>query len=66
MNITFSVDGQKKQMEVKNTSTLRDVLKQEKLNEETGLLKLNGNLCHPLQTLKDGDTLEFINIIYGG
>ncbi|MDP3742220.1 MAG: MoaD/ThiS family protein [Candidatus Micrarchaeota archaeon] len=66
MNITFYLDGKKKQVETKTDTTLRDVLKQEKINEETGLIKLNGTLCHPLQTLKDGDTLEFVNIIYGG
>ncbi len=66
MKITFSLDGKKKEVEIKTKATLRDVLKQEKINEETGLLKLNGKLCHPLQTLKDSDVVEFVNIIYGG
>ncbi len=66
LEISFAIDGKEKQVNVKTGATLREVLKQEKVNEETGLVKLNGNLCHPLQTLKDGDVLEFVNIIYGG
>ena len=67
MQITLSIDGKKRGINVeKDTTTLRDVLKQSGLNEETGLTKLNGELNHPLTQLKDGDVLEFINIIYGG
>lgn len=66
MKITFSLDGKKKTLEVNSGTTLRDCLKAEGVNEETGLIKLNNEICHPLQKLSDGDTLEFVNIIYGG
>lgn len=66
MKVTFSLDGNKKELEIPSGATLRDCLKTQGVNEETGLIKLNDALCHPLQTLRDGDVLEFVNIIYGG
>ncbi len=66
MKVTLSIDGKEKQVSVTGKKTLRHLLEKEGVNEETGLIKLNGKLCHPLQELKNGDKLEFVNIIYGG
>ena len=66
MKVMLSIDGKKSEVEVGEKATLRDVLKSKNINEETGLIKLNGKLCHPLNELKQGDEVQFVNIIYGG
>ncbi len=66
MKVIFSLDGKTKEVQTKTGATLADILKAEKINLQTGLIKLNGKLTHPTTELKDGDTLEFVNIIYGG
>ncbi len=66
MKVTFSLDGKKTQISIKTGNTVNDVLKKHKVNQGTGLIKLNGKLAHPATKLKDGDELEFVNIIYGG
>ncbi len=66
LRVTFSIEGRRKEVAVEKGDTLADVLDREKVNRETGLLKLNGALAHPAKELSDGDVLEFVNIIYGG
>ncbi|MFH0714002.1 MAG: MoaD/ThiS family protein [Candidatus Micrarchaeota archaeon] len=66
MQITLSINGKTKKTIAKEGETVRDVLQRFKVNEETGLLKLNSQLVHPKTKIKKGDELTFVNIIYGG
>lgn len=66
MKIKFSINGNEKQVNVEKGTLLQELLKSQSINEETGLVKVNGELAHPLTELKEGDKIEFVNIIYGG
>ena len=62
--ITLTVNG--KARKTKTAGTIADVVKKEKLNDETLVILLNGKLAHETTKLKDGDKLELVGIIYGG
>ncbi len=66
MKAKLVIDGKQHDVEISQGDTLRSVLEKNDLNEETGLVKLNGATTHPLTLVKQGDSVEFVNIIYGG
>ncbi len=66
MKALLVINGEQREIVLTRGETLRDILKKNNLNEETGLAKINGKLTHPLSELQEGDKVEFINIIYGG
>ena len=67
ISITLS-DGldRSEKANVKEGSTIQNVIDEKKLNGQTFIIQLNGEIAHPSTMLKDHDTLELIGVIYGG
>ena len=64
--IQVLVDGKKTVLKVSAGQPIRDVAKQLSLNKQAVIVKLNNKIAHPSKELKEGDVLEFVNVIYGG
>lgn len=65
MKITVIVNGKKTRSEVK-CNTIDQLAKSLKINRETVIIKKNNEIAHPDELVKNGDTVEFVGIIYGG
>ena len=59
-----TVDG--KEIEVSESSTVLDSLKQLKLNPEIFLVKRDNEIIHENERLRENDRLELIKVISGG
>ncbi|MFQ5406222.1 MAG: MoaD/ThiS family protein [Candidatus Micrarchaeia archaeon] len=66
MKITLLQKKGKKQLKLKKGSTIKDVLKQEKVNVETIIPVLNKTVAHEKEKLSNADTLELLSAISGG
>ena len=64
--ITRTPDEKIKDLEVPPSSSIRSIQKQLGLNNQVFVVKLNGRIAHPEISLKEGDAVEFIGVIYGG
>lgn len=64
--ITFTPSEKKSVVEAEEKASLRSVQKKLGLNGQTFVCKVNSKIAHPETLLKDGDTVEFIGVIYGG
>lgn len=63
---TLVLHKKKKKIPLVGLPSIKSVIDEKKLNEETFVIKLNGRIAHPFEKLKGGDVLEFVDIIYGG
>ena len=66
MKISLVVSGRRKAASLRDGASIADVIRKEKLNGETLIVRLNGRLAHEDAQLKAGDRLELIGVIYGG
>ena len=67
MYVSVSRDGKPlEKMNLAQDVTLAAFVKKMGLNDQTFFSKVNGKLVHPATRLKEGDTVEFVGIIYGG
>ena len=64
-SIVVLVDG-KPSGEAKTGQSISAVAKALNLNKQAVIIKLNSKIAHPSKELKEGDVLEFVNVIYGG
>lgn len=55
-----------KDIEISENTTIADILKKEEIPIETVVVKLNGDTVTEDETVKNGDELEIIKVIYGG
>lgn len=62
MKISIKSKNKLKQIEIKKGSVVQDSVK----GDETGVFKVNGKIAHPKKTLKEGDVVEFVRVVYGG
>ena len=53
-------------LEVPESSNVSDALKKAGINQETVLVKRAGELIAEVETLRENDILETINVISGG
>ncbi|HLC48099.1 MAG TPA: MoaD/ThiS family protein [Candidatus Norongarragalinales archaeon] len=66
MKIKFLENGHAKEISLKEPTPIRTLINNFHLNDETFLIKLNGKIAHEETELKEGDELEFLDVIYGG
>ena len=66
MELTLVQRGKPKKLRLQGKKSIADVIRSSGLNGETFVIKLNDRLAHPDERLKEGDVLEFVEIIYGG
>ena len=66
MKIKFTDACCSEEMEVKTGRSIREIIHEKKLNRETFIIKLNGQIAHEDDKLAEGDKLEFISVIFGG
>ncbi len=66
MKIKIIDDRGAKEREFEDGMTIEGVLKGEKASRQTVVTMLNGKVAHPKTTLKHGDELELVGVIYGG
>lgn len=64
--INLTSKGKSEKFELKKGTTIRDVIAAKGLNDQTIIVKRNKTLAHPDDALTDGDSLELVDIIYGG
>ncbi len=64
--IQVLIDGKKTGVQVEVGAPIREIAKQLALNKQAVIIKLNNKIAHPSKELKEGDVLEFVNVIYGG
>jgi len=55
-----------REIEVGEKKTVMEVIAGQGLNDETFVTVLNDRIAHPSERLRDGDVLEFVEVIYGG
>jgi len=65
MEITLVRAGRAKKINFRG-GTIAEVVASNGLNGETFVTKLNGEVAHPRERLREGDILEFVDVIYGG
>lgn len=58
--------GKKRRLEVPKEADVRLAQNKLGLSSQLFVVKLNGRIAHPKAKLKQGDSLEFIGVIYGG
>ncbi|MEK6843210.1 MAG: MoaD/ThiS family protein [Candidatus Micrarchaeota archaeon] len=66
MKIKLIEKGISKELKIDAKARVDTLISDLKLNDETFLIKLNGKIAHEQTALKDGDELEFLDVIYGG
>jgi len=64
--ITRTPDEKTKELEASEGDSIRAVQKKLGLSSQVFVIKLNGHIAHPETSLKEGDAVEFIGVIYGG
>ncbi|NYZ78325.1 MoaD/ThiS family protein [Candidatus Micrarchaeota archaeon] len=65
-NISLTTNGKRKKISAKQGASVRDVMREEGVNSELVMIKLNDEIAHPSTELREGDSLEFIQIIHSG
>ncbi len=66
MKIALTLDSKHKNFSAKQGASVRDVMREERVNGELVMIKLNDKIAHPATELREGDSLEFIHIIHSG
>ena len=66
MEVTLVQREESKKLQLPAKRRITDIIGAQGLNGETFVIKLNDRLAHPDERLKEGDVLEFVEIIYGG
>ncbi|VVB70475.1 ThiS family protein [uncultured archaeon] len=66
MNINLIENGVSKQLAYSIGDSVKSLLEKNKINSETCIVSVNGNLVHPTYTINENDKVEVIKIIYGG
>ncbi|MBI5224436.1 MoaD/ThiS family protein [Candidatus Micrarchaeota archaeon] len=66
MKIKLIEKGISKELKLDSKARVDTLISDLKLNDETFLIKLNGKIAHEQTSLKEGDELEFLDVIYGG
>lgn len=65
MKVVVKTD-KKSSIEVKEGSSINDLLRKLRINRETIIVMRNGEICVEEEELKDGDTVEILRAISGG
>lgn len=66
MKITLVIGENKRIEEIKEGTTIKDVLEGENISIETVVVKKNNKIVMEEEFLEDDDTVEVIKVIYGG
>ena len=68
MKISVCVEREKKclMVELKSGSTIKDLIKELKLNPVTVVISKNGEIVTELAKLKDKDKVDFLSVVGGG
>lgn len=68
MKISVCIEREKKclMVELKPASTVRDLIKELKLNPVTVVISKNGEIVTELAKLKDKDKVDFLSVVGGG
>ena len=66
MNIKLINKKDVKELEIKENTSVEDILKLEEIPIETVVIKVNEQTVTEDEILKDGDEVEVIKVIYGG
>ncbi len=66
MKIKLTLDGKQKNFSARQGASVRDVMREAGVNNEVVIIKLNNKITHPDARLHEGDSLEFVHVIYGG
>lgn len=66
MIVKFKDSTNEEKIELKKGKTIEDLLKRKKINTETVITKINGDIVPVEDKLKDGDVLEIIRFVSSG
>ncbi len=66
MKIKLTIDDKRKNFSARQGASVRDVMRETGINNEVVVIKLNNKITHPDALLHEGDSLEFVHVIYGG
>ena len=68
MKISVCIEREKKCLvvDLKPGSTVKDLIKELKLNPVTVVISKNGEIVTELAKLKDKDNIEFLSVVGGG
>jgi sulfur carrier protein ThiS len=64
--ITVKAKNGEKKLPGFERKSIAHLMKFLKVNPETAIIKKNGKIAHEDDLLKNGDSVEFVGIIYGG
>lgn len=66
MNITLILDKEEKKIEINEGLTIKDVINDLAISSQTVVSKKNNEIVLEDELIEDGDTIEIIQVIYGG
>lgn len=68
MKISVCIEREKKclMVDLKPGSTVKDLIKELKINPVTVVISKNGEIVTELAKLKDKDSVEFLSVVGGG
>ncbi len=64
--IEVSYRGKKKNLKIKNTSTIEEVLENLGINREAVIVSKNGEIVPEDERIKNGDKLKIMDVVSGG
>ncbi len=66
MEITVIFGKKEENREIQENTTIKEVLDAMDISSETVVVKRNDEIVMDEESLKNGDTIEIIRVIYGG
>jgi len=66
MQIKLNFSGETKEIKVKDGYAIEDLLKELKINKETVISRMNGEIVPEEEKIKDNCTLELIEFVSSG
>lgn len=66
MNITLILDKEEKKIEINEGLTIKDLINDLAISSQTVVSKKNYEIVLEDELIEDGDTIEIIQVIYGG
>lgn len=66
MEIKFILNKEETKLKLEENITIKELLQEKELPSETIVSKKNGEVVLEEEIIEDGDTIEFIQVIFGG
>jgi len=66
MRLELILNKKRQKLSVKEGTTARDLVIRKKLSPEIVLVKINNRFCPLKTTLREGDKVEIIRVVFGG